>query len=47
MQFAVVVGLMAVGYLCTRILRFTAAITLTVWKKGERFDPMKLSLQVA
>ena len=29
------------------LARKMAAITLTVWKKGERFDPKKLSLQVA
>jgi transposase len=29
------------------LARKIAAITLTVWKKGERFDPKKLNLQVA
>jgi transposase len=29
------------------LARKMAAITLTVWKKGERFDPKKLTLQVA
>jgi transposase len=29
------------------LARKMAAITLTVWKKGERFDPTKLNLQVA
>ena len=29
------------------LARKMAAITLTVWKKGERFDPKKLNLQVA
>ncbi len=29
------------------LARKMAAITLIVWKKGERFDPKKLSLQVA
>jgi hypothetical protein len=29
------------------LARKMAAITLTVWKKGERFAPKKLNLQVA
>jgi hypothetical protein len=29
------------------LARKIAAITLIVWKKGERFDPKKLTLQVA
>jgi hypothetical protein len=43
---------MTVKYIGLDMARLTlarkmAAITLTVWKKGERFDPKKLNLQVA
>jgi len=29
------------------LARKIAAITLVVWKKGERFDPTKLNMQAA